>query len=138
MCIHKTPDGLCRKYSDDTCTSYCVEGPCPYDTPTNADHIRAVSDEELAEFAIMSSKFFCTRKEPAPCEKPMSCTECALDWLRQPWEEETDETCRQIQALQPPLLQLRALRRLARRKMSLELCRETLLELLQILPLERG
>lgn len=30
---------------------YCVEGPCPYEEPqTNADRIRAMTDEELAVF----------------------------------------------------------------------------------------
>ena len=59
--------------------------------PTNADHIRAMSDEGLAEFAIMSSKFFCTRKEPEPCEKPMSCTACALAWLKLPTKDKNCE-----------------------------------------------
>lgn len=58
---------------------------------TNADRIRGMSDEGLAEFAIMSSQFFCTRKEPAPCEKPMSCVDCALTWLQQPAPEEGEQ-----------------------------------------------
>lgn len=40
MCYYRTDDGKCRKFSDDKYTAYCVDGPCPYDTPTNADHAR--------------------------------------------------------------------------------------------------
>ena len=63
MCIHKTPDGLCRKYSDDTCTSYCVEGPCPHDTPSTADHIRAMSDEELIARALVVAQRTIAQRE---------------------------------------------------------------------------
>lgn len=38
---------MCKKFSDDAGTSYCVQGPCPYETPSNADHIRSMTDEEL-------------------------------------------------------------------------------------------
>lgn len=58
---------------------------------TNADRIRAMNDEELAEFAIMSSKFFCTKKHNEVCEKPMGCTECAFNWLQQPAPEEGEK-----------------------------------------------
>jgi hypothetical protein len=85
MCIHKTPDGLCRKYSDDTCTSYCVEGPCPHDTPSTADHIRAMSDEELAELLDSFRSFAVCRRNGNNCF-PSFKTE---EWLRKPWEEET-------------------------------------------------
>ena len=49
-CIYYTEDGHCEKYSDDEVTSWCVLGPCEYETPSNADRIRRMSDEELAEF----------------------------------------------------------------------------------------
>ena len=48
-CIYFEKDGVCRKFSDDTAISYCVMGPCPEQTPSNADKIRAMTDEELAE-----------------------------------------------------------------------------------------
>ena len=41
-------DGKCKKFSDDKVTSWCVEGPCASQTPSNADRIRSMSDEELA------------------------------------------------------------------------------------------
>lgn len=43
-------NGKCKKFSDAEVTSWCVEGPCKDRTPSNADRIRAMSDEELAEF----------------------------------------------------------------------------------------
>jgi hypothetical protein len=48
MCYYRENNGICRKYTDVECTSYCVDGPCPDNTPTNADRIRGMSDEELA------------------------------------------------------------------------------------------
>ena len=41
-------DGKCEKFSDDKVTSWCVEGPCSSETPSNADKIRSMSVEELA------------------------------------------------------------------------------------------
>lgn len=56
-CIYFEKNGRCRKFSDDTAVSYCVMGPCPEQTLSNADHIRAMSDEELAEyFADMANE----------------------------------------------------------------------------------
>lgn len=49
----------------------------------NSDRIRAMNDAELAEFAILSSKFFCTKKFGTVCDKPMGCISCALAWLQQ-------------------------------------------------------
>lgn len=42
-------DEKCTKFSDDEVTSYCVMGPCHYESPSNADCIRYMSDDELAE-----------------------------------------------------------------------------------------
>lgn len=74
MCVYKIPDGVCRNFSDTVHISYCVEGPCPHDTPSNADHIRAMSDEELANLLCINGW------------RLWETSEC-LDWLRQPWEE---------------------------------------------------
>ena len=41
-------DGKCKKFSDDKITSWCVFSPCASQTPSNADRIRNMSDEELA------------------------------------------------------------------------------------------
>ena len=41
-------DGKCKKFSDDEVTSWCVWDPCASQTPSNADRIRSMNDEELA------------------------------------------------------------------------------------------
>ena len=41
-------DGKCKKFSDDDITSWCVWNPCDSQTPSNADKIRSMTDEELA------------------------------------------------------------------------------------------
>ena len=77
-------DGMCKKFSDDKVTSYCVEGPCSEQMPSKADKIRAMSDEEL--LAVLDYEFGC----PATgnCEKMnRDCYACWLDWLKQPSEE---------------------------------------------------
>ena len=43
-------DGMCKKFSDDKVTSFCVEGPCGDQMPSNAEKIRVMSDDELAEW----------------------------------------------------------------------------------------
>ena len=53
---------------------------------TNADHIRSMTDEELAEFMSQAVLQQC----PCPtkdCE-PL-CNDCILNWLKQPYKEDT-------------------------------------------------
>lgn len=38
-CIYFKKDGRCRKFSDDTVTSYCVMGPCPEQKISNAANV---------------------------------------------------------------------------------------------------
>ena len=88
-------DGMCKKFSDDKSTSWCVEGPCGDQMPSNADKIRAMSDEDLAEAISRSS-------DPGLCDiicggdckafasfnktSQQRCVEIVLDWLQQPCE----------------------------------------------------
>ena len=93
-CIYFEKDGKCRKFSDDTYISYCVIGPCPEQQLSNADRIRAMSDEELAEFISrieigdfgpqVYGKTFCDM-----CKGQYECDDCRLWWLQQPAEEDT-------------------------------------------------
>lgn len=53
-CVYCTEDGHCKKYSDDEVTSWCVQGPCKDERPSNADKLRAMSDEELADWLVMN------------------------------------------------------------------------------------
>lgn len=55
-CVHWN-EGKCKKFSDDKATSWCVESPCEYQTPSNADHIRAMSDKELANWLVSKTVY---------------------------------------------------------------------------------
>lgn len=83
-CIYYKPGGLCEKYSTDGITSYCVQGPCPDQSLSNADCIRAMSDEELLDFMKKSvaNAYMCKIMRT----EPMFLT---LEWLQQPAEEGT-------------------------------------------------
>ena len=81
-CVHAGKD---RKF-------VCINGvSCKITTgksQTNADRIRAMSDEELAEFIyrcemseIDYAKTFCDL-----CNGQYECGQCRLDWLQQPAE----------------------------------------------------
>lgn len=93
-CIYFEKDGKCRKFSDNTAISYCVMGPCPEQKLSNADRIRDMSDEELAEFISrieigdfgpqVYGKTFCD-----VCKGQYECDDCRLWWLQQPAEEDT-------------------------------------------------
>lgn len=78
----------CKKYED------CKSGsgltwPCGAYAPkivTNADRIRAMSDEELAKWFLTVG--ICIRDiDDVKCDG-ISCKECRLNWLRQPAEED--------------------------------------------------
>ena len=76
-CIYFEKDGKCRKFSDNTAISYCVMGPCPEQTLSNADRIRAMSDEELAKWLEYEGGGACAEV-------------CGwLNWLQSPAEEDT-------------------------------------------------
>ena len=49
MCVHRTEDGKCKKFSDEEITSYCVEGPCSFEVLSNYDRIKAMTVDEMAE-----------------------------------------------------------------------------------------
>ena len=87
---------VCQKYTDEKSLSYCVEGPCPYETPSNADRIRAMNDDELSKQLVIvidvdglqpcrmylskpTGKIYLSRAEAVRETK---------DWLQQPAEED--------------------------------------------------
>ena len=74
-------DGKCKKFSDDKVTSWCVWSPCASQTPSNADRIRAMSDEELAMLLYEIGY-----------DGGWGALEGTLDWLRQPAEKSDKET----------------------------------------------
>lgn len=84
---------FCRHRIDDRCgkdgfpcvySQECAE-PEEQKPKTNADHIRSMTDEELAEFLRwdICSK---VRGDNRMCNG--WCEECVTDWLKQPYKEE--------------------------------------------------
>ena len=86
-CSYFAKDGVCRKLSSDTDFQYCVMGPCPHETLSNADRIRAMSDEELAEFIDKCEAAGYEDSSIAWRESGEAMD--TLDWLQQPAKEET-------------------------------------------------
>ena len=76
-CVH-FDKGKCKKFSDDKVTSWCVEGTCVEQMLSNADHIRAMSDEELADFLSYTWATSVRAWQKDTCE--------TLQWLKQPTE----------------------------------------------------
>ena len=64
----------------------CNYKDCPYRTEpiTNADYIRMMSDEELAD--VVANGVGCVRKAPHCMDD--DCTPCIRKWLQQPAEED--------------------------------------------------
>lgn len=68
-------NGRCKKFNEPGYIDYCVLGPCAHETPSNADRIRAMSDEELARWLEYEGGGACAEM-------------CGwLNWLQQPAEE---------------------------------------------------
>ncbi len=78
----------CKKFSEDGITSYCVLGPCSHETPSNADRIRAMSDEELADKCDKKVRTYDLPKEVREIwmSEKMKLRDAWLKWLQQPCE----------------------------------------------------
>lgn len=61
------------------------------DPLTNADWIRAMSDEELCDFIMDAPAIPCDEKISAMMKENgcNDCEKCVMDWLRQPAKEES-------------------------------------------------
>ena len=89
-------DGKCKKFSEDGIVSWCVNGPCGDMRPSNADRIRAMSDEELARAIYFGwDAQYCRNDQK--CKELLDttdsipeemCIACAVKWLKQPAEVE--------------------------------------------------
>lgn len=83
MCMYKAADGHCTYRSCAAVTEYCHDGPCDNEVLTNADHIRCMSDEELAAFLDK-----CEAR--GYCDNSIARNENGelldmLEWLQLPW-----------------------------------------------------
>ena len=83
-------DGMCKKFSDDKATSWCVEGPCSDQMPSNADRIRSMTDEELAEFLCDFRGCDTDENTCIGCKGEQYCRAGhagTMEWLQQPIKE---------------------------------------------------
>ena len=71
---------MCWKTSNKKCPHFIQK--------TNADRIRAMSDEELAK--QFSHTSICEQKYPKCMVAGEDCTECLLEWLKQPVEDKDE------------------------------------------------
>lgn len=84
-CKFKASDGECLHDKMFPYKEYCVDGPCPhYTAQTNADHIRSMTDEELAEWIAHPKVCYCQYET---CDGVTDCTKCCLEWLKQEIKE---------------------------------------------------
>ena len=86
----------CFNYRNKWCEKV-IDSPAPdmvrdcryFREKTNADHIRAMTDEELEEtFHAGGLCSYIQANHNAFCEARGACTNCVLEWLKQPYEEE--------------------------------------------------
>ena len=85
-CVYCTEDGYCKKYSDERVISWCVQGPCKDEKPSNADRIRAMTDEEMAEWITELTDcavYPYTRKDDPCISIGQTCAASWLCWLKQ-------------------------------------------------------
>ena len=94
---HKYPciyydNGKCQKFSDEKYNSWCDFDQCEFQTPSNGDRIRSMSDEELAKnFVSLCSMCECCSKLES-CDEVEGyecCMEGVKNWLSQPAKEDT-------------------------------------------------
>lgn len=77
-CAYRTPSGYCGS------TGGAATCPHRQKKQTNADRIRSMSDEELADWLGVYCNGQTAQEVGKPCVSGMgSCEECWLDWLRQ-------------------------------------------------------
>ena len=87
-CPYNTLDGCKVKEYNAICPLTNTATPVTEYRMTNADRIRAMSDEELAEY--VGKNCLCDRIQDTDrkfCDCRAVCTDCIVEWLKQPAEE---------------------------------------------------
>lgn len=85
-CTYCTDDFHCEKYTDEKYTSWCYgkDYPCKDRRITNADRIRAMTDDELVELFADSDCGYCRIHDFCVAqENGRNCEASWLAWLRQ-------------------------------------------------------
>lgn len=86
-CIYRTEDGKCKKFSVGGVLSFCyLDGTCDCQISSNADRVRGMSDEELADYHTKMCG--CPPgHDPIFCGMAtIGCKGCWLSWLKAPVE----------------------------------------------------
>lgn len=78
---------ITKEYCEDNYPEVC-EHWTPKKPKTNADCIRAMSDEELVQFIGHNSLCDRIQSESNWCDEHAVCENCLMEWLQQPAEEE--------------------------------------------------
>ena len=67
-----------------------IERDCQYfREKTNADHIRSMTDEELAKILLDGCRGSKCDDQPENEWGSVNCFQCRMDWLKQPYKEDT-------------------------------------------------
>jgi hypothetical protein len=85
-CPYNTLDGCKVKEYNAICPLTNMATPITEYRMTNADRIRAMSDEELAKVPMQWGGYPCVFPERV-CGNGHTCKKCLLEWLQQPAEE---------------------------------------------------
>ena len=86
-CIYRTKDGECDLYADGgKYHAFCDMNGCEGRKMSNADHIRSMSDEELASY--LTGVWYSFEEMPGMCDvcdyqSVQNCSKCWLDLLKQ-------------------------------------------------------
>ena len=85
-CVH-FDNQKCKKFSEPGYTDWCVMGPCSHETPSQADLIRRMTDEEvgtLIHAISLGYKPWCDYHCENECDD--GCDKCVAKWLQEPAE----------------------------------------------------
>ena len=80
-CIYRTKDGECDLWNHDRNHSPFCRPDCDHKHPSNADHIRSMTDDELAK--ELDEKGYCPHNVLVCVNVRRWCDKCVRDWLRQ-------------------------------------------------------
>ena len=79
-CIYRTRSDLCMKFTTEQSISFCVGKKCQDRKESNADRIRSMTDEELANTITDD---LCDRVCHSPLSCDGNCETQVLAWLKQ-------------------------------------------------------
>lgn len=87
-CIYRSQFDMCEKSKEEDekrgIRRWCDFDGCEDKHPSNADRIRSMTDEELADWLGIYCNGQTAQEVGKPCVSDMgSCEECWLDWLKQ-------------------------------------------------------